>query len=243
MIIEIKNKNININTSHKIESALLLPDGVLFGKKALDSLIENRNHEIANHTFSHYLCLEEGQREEDFEEDLELFKFYNTFNKPKTFIFPSNQVNEDYFDLLCNYGIKVVRVNPENNMLISTQAKKPKSIRLLIRLLRLIDRYFPLTKPAVSETKISKGIVCNSQSRFFAPYNGNLKFPEKLLIERIKTEMTYCASNRFDYHLWTHPHNFGNWSKVSWQLEQILQHFVYLRDNFGFTSARMDELI
>ena len=45
------------------------------------------------------------------------------------------------------------------------------------------------------------------------------------------------------YHLWWHPHNFGiNQLENFAFLEEILVHYRYLNEKYGFTSCTMSEL-
>lgn len=46
-------------------------------------------------------------------------------------------------------------------------------------------------------------------SRFFRPFKNNEKIIQRLKLNRIKNEMTFAAKKGRNYHLWWHPHNFG----------------------------------
>ena len=55
--------------------------------------------------------------------------------------------------------------------------------------------------------------------------------------------MTQAAKAGEIYHLWWHPHNFGWHPKENLKdLEQILQHYQYLHEEYGMQSLTMGEL-
>lgn len=63
-------------------------------------------------------------------------------------------------------------------------------------------------------------------------------------LRRIKREMTYAAKHNRNYHLWWHPHNFGNDIKTnSDQLVEILNHFNVLKEKYNFTSSNMGDFL
>ena len=55
--------------------------------------------------------------------------------------------------------------------------------------------------------------------------------------------MTYAAKNNLNYHLWWHPHNFGNNIEENFKnLDTIIEHQNYLKKQFNFTSLNMKNL-
>ena len=55
--------------------------------------------------------------------------------------------------------------------------------------------------------------------------------------------MSLAAKNNEIYHLWWHPHNFGDDPLQSIQdLKSILTHFEKLREKFNFLSVNMCEI-
>ena len=79
-------------------------------------------------------------------------------------------------------------------------------------------------------------------SRFLRPYERNTILRHAKLT-RIKKEMTDAAKKNEVYHLWWHPHNFGqNPIKSLEDLTQILEHYQVCQQQFGFESANMGEL-
>ena len=55
--------------------------------------------------------------------------------------------------------------------------------------------------------------------------------------------MTAAAKKNEIYHLWWHPHNFGNYPQESMlELKELISHFKSLESNYGFASVNMAEL-
>lgn len=231
--------NSKLNPFINLDKILKLEDRIIFGGVALETLLKNKNHEIASHTFSHFYCLEKNVTIDDFENDLIYFKKITNHYEIKTLIFPRNQFNPKFIPVLKKYGFKVLRVNNESSFIYKTRV----SYSYFIRFLRLIDRYFPICKISVSKIIENDGVFLQNDSRFFAPYIRKLSFLEPFKVYRIKKEMTFCAKNNLDYHLWTHPHNFGaNSIEMLTQFKIILKHYKSLNELYGFKSKRMDEI-
>jgi hypothetical protein len=132
-------------------------------------------------------------------------------------------------------GIKVVRSNPDVWFWKGDSRANPLG--------RAIDTLLPLSGPLsfpLSQPSNYSSVALLPASRFFRPYSKRESVIQGLKIQRIKNEMLYAARNNQGYHLWWHPHNFGYFpSQNLSQLEQILQHFVSLRSQFGFESETM----
>jgi hypothetical protein len=55
--------------------------------------------------------------------------------------------------------------------------------------------------------------------------------------------MTKAAQKGAYYHIWWHPHNFGNYPQQCLdELKIIAQHFVHLQNKYGFETLSMNEL-
>src|SRR6185437_13704517 len=80
-------------------------------------------------------------------------------------------------------------------------------------------------------------------SRFLRPFSRKLKIFEPLRIRRIRSDLHYAAKNRLIYHLWWHPHNFGEDTNENLAvLKTILECFSHMRDKYGMESLNMREL-
>jgi hypothetical protein len=186
--------------------------------------------------------LEEGQTAEEFDADIKAAKKIAQANgiTLNSMVFPRNQVNEDYLDLLVDNGIHVYRGNP-----ISWIYKPRKFAAELpfIRLCRLLDTYLPISGYNTHIITKEEGLPVNiPASRFLKPYNKNLAWLEKLKLKRIINEMTRAAKQNEMYHLWWHPHNFGiNTRENMANLAVILNHYQTLNKKYGFKNCTMTE--
>ncbi len=200
--------------------------------------------EVATHTFSHYYCLEKGQTAETFRADIEAACKTAALRgiKLRSLVFPRNQFNEEYLSVCREQGIIAYRGNQQNWMYrASTTSGEPK----LKRLARLTDAYINLSgfngHPA---TVLGEKLPFNiPASRLLRSVSSRLKVLEPLRLQRIKKEMSHAAENGLVYHLWWHPHNFGN--DISGNiafLRQILRHYRQLRERYGMRSMSMAEI-
>jgi peptidoglycan/xylan/chitin deacetylase (PgdA/CDA1 family) len=218
-----------------------MDDPYHYGYSLLEQ-VKQTDHEISTHTFSHYYCLEEGQSAEEFDADIKAATKIAEANgiALKSIVFPRNQVNEEYLDLLVDNGIYVYRGNP------TSWIYKPRKFAAelpFIRLCRLLDTYLPISGYNTHTIKKEEGLPVNiPASRFLKPYNKNLAWLEKLKLKRIMNEMTRAAKNNEVYHLWWHPHNFGiNTSENMANLTVILNHYQTLKKKYGFSNCTMME--
>jgi peptidoglycan/xylan/chitin deacetylase (PgdA/CDA1 family) len=213
-----------------------------FADATIRKIIETPGQELASHTMSHFYCLEEGQNHNNFEQDLkkniDVFKI--NYNRDiESIVFPRNQVNPEYKDILINNGVSIYRGN-ETNWIY-----KKKMNYQLRRFLRLIDSFINLTgSNTFSVVKPANGKLLNiSSSRFLRPVSLNFSILNKLRLNRIKSQMNYAAKKGQLFHLWWHPHNFGNSiEENSGFLIKILDYFKILEKNYNFKSYNMKEV-
>lgn len=228
----------------------LLPDigtryqpSLFFCKETLKKLSENPLVEMASHTFSHYYCLEAGQTIEEFEEDIKsAVREMEEYGRPKTIIFPRNQVSEAYLAICGKYGFTHYRGNGNGFLYKASQTKSRFSIK---GALRLLDTYLPISGyNCYDPDHLNREALRNiSGSCFFRFYSRHLAWLEPLKLSRIKSSMTYAARHGLVYHLWWHPHNFGvNTEKNIGQLEDICRYFHDLKQKYNFSDSFISEL-
>lgn len=201
--------------------------------------------EIATHTFAHYYCNEQGQSPDQFKHDIQAAKnaakAYNA--TVKSLVFPRNQFNADYLEVCAEEGIKIVRINPVDWWwkIESTQQESKWK-----RLNRGVDAYFSIggkTSYDLEVVKRERGVILLPASRLLRPYNPKELFLNTMKIQRIKKEMTIAAKNNEVYHLWWHPHNFGNYTRENMEgLVEIANHFKKLQHEYGMVSMNMGEI-
>ena len=209
-----------------------------FAPDLLHQIASTPCQEIGSHTFSHYYCREAGQTLAQFEADMLAAKAIasdNGYNLTSV-VLPRNQCESEYIEVLAKLGFTAYR--DEENDWIHEKIK----FRPLMRILRLMDVYLPLTGQGGYIPKIENGIVNLVGSRMYKPYFKPLAFMERLKIRRIKRQMLHAAKNGLTFHLWWHPHNIGVRTEFHLkQLEEILDYYEILKEKYGMRSLNMRE--
>lgn len=209
-----------------------------YAPEIIKEIAETKGQEIGTHTFSHFYCRENGQTTEQFEADMisalniAKAKGYDI----KSVILPRNQTTEESTAVLSKLGFAAYR--DEENDWIHEHVK----IRPLMRILRLLDVYFPLTGNGGYIPEAQNGIINLVGSRMYKPYFKPLFFLEGLKVLRIKRQMKKAAKKGLFFHLWWHPHNIGVKTEYHFkQLEKIFGYYAKLKDKYGMTSLNMQE--
>ena len=209
-----------------------------YGASLIEEIAKCPGQEIGSHTFSHYYCREAGQTTEQFRADMEAAKAI-ALDKGYTLrsvVLPRNQCEPEYTQVLTELGFTTYR--DEENDWIHEKVK----IRPLMRILRLMDVYIPLTGQGGYVPKIENGIVNLVGSRMYKPYFKPLAFLEGMKIRRIKKQMLHAAKNGLTFHLWWHPHNVGVRTDFHMkQLEEIFSYYDILKEKYGMRSLNMGE--
>lgn len=215
-----------------------------FAPEVIERIRRVPGQEIGTHTFSHYYCLEEGQTKAAFRADLEAATAIAKRQGLETvsLVFPRNQWNPDYLDVLRDLGIRCFRGNPDSPLY---RASDEEGFSLPLRGLRLLDAYLNLTgHHTFSLTDVGTRLPLNlPASRFLRPYSKRLRALEGLRLQRILEGMKHAARNGRVFHLWWHPHNFGVCLPENLRvLERILEHHQGLEERYGMQSRNMGEL-
>lgn len=202
--------------------------------------------ELASHTFAHYYCNEEGQTIDQFRADLRAAQAAAAFyhKKLRSLVFPRNQFNEEYLKVCFEEGFIAVRDNPRD-WFWNIQSTQQES--MWKRLNRGVDAYWPVGKKStytLDSIEVKEGLpMCIPASRLLRPYQPSEVFLNTMKINRINAEMQRAASKNEVYHLWWHPHNFGNFPKESMEgLRRIVGNFDRCRERFGMESLSMGEV-
>lgn len=218
-----------------------------FAYDLLQVLIGSRYQEVATHTFSHYYCLEEGATAESFEADL--ISAIRAAKKEgltlRSIVFPRNQYNNEALAICQKHGIMCFRGNEESWLYAPTSSREQSLTR---RAIRLVDKYINVTGYncyALKDLREKKkeSLVNLPSSLFLRPYNPRLALFERMKLRRVMNAMTHAAKEGLLFHLWWHPHNFGrNQHDNLKQLDDIISHYCFLRNEYGFESVSMSEL-
>ena len=153
-------------------------------------------------------------------------------------VFPRNQYNSSVIADISKAGFTVFRGNEDNYLY---QPRADNFNNKIVRGCRLLDSYTSLTGVNSSNKKVYKdNIISIPSSRFLRPArSGGF---ESLRLKRILKAMNHAAANNKGFHLWFHPHNFGNKTELNIAfLEKILINFEKLKDEFGMQSLTMKE--
>lgn len=224
------------NNANHLEPFLFAPDIV-------DLINETPNQEVATHTFCHYYCKESGQTISQFRHDLQAAKIIAAQKNISlhSLVFPRNQYNVSYLKVCTEEGITSVRSNPQDWFWRDTESEV-----LVNKIFRTGDSYIQLGKRTsfkLSSLDLKDGLPLSiPASRFMRPV-GNSAYLNKLRLRRILAEMTAAAERQECYHLWWHPHNFGDYPEESINdLQHIVEHFKRLQHKYGMVSMNMKEV-
>ena len=212
-------------------------DPMYFAPEIPPLIAATPGQELGSHTFCHYYCRENGQTTEQFRQDMIAAKALGADRGYclKSVVLPRNQSEPEYTQVLRELGYTSYR--DEENDWIHEKVK----FRPLMRALRLLDVYLPLTSHGCFTPKNENGIVNIVGSRMYKPKFIGLFEPLKL--HRIKMQMLYAAKHDLCFHLWWHPHNIGTDTEYHLQqLNEIFSYYDKLRKAYGMRSLNMGEL-
>lgn len=213
-------------------------DPLHYAGTIINKIKDLSSQEIASHTFSHYYCMEDGSNGKSFLNDLQSAQIIaeaKIGESLKSLVLPRNQCRAEYIELIAQAGFMCYRGNQEHGMYQSASTRMAKN--KLMRARRWIDSYIGLDMSS-SLIKRENQVYNIPASRFLRPPDG--KYLEYLKERRIMNEMTRAAQMNRYYHLWWHPHNFGLYQERALSmLINILDHYVKLRDVYGFRSLTM----
>ena len=213
-------------------------DKLNYAASLVDLIDRSKSQEIASHTYCHYYCKENGQNKLEFEQDVKSMMSIASAKisrSIKSIVFPRNEINLDYFDILIKNGFTHFRGNPNHYF----YSKGHRRFNLPVRLLRLIDSYINITGNQVSNKEIHNGLINIVGNRILRPYSKKsiLNF---LMIRRIKNEMLYAAKNNKNYQIYWHPHNFGvNTDKNLENLSKVIDYYLVLNKKYGMISTNI----
>ena len=217
-----------------------IPEEIVFAPDIIKVINNVVGQEIATHTYSHYYCLEEGQDYLAFKADLEKAKELagKVGIEVESLVFPRNQLREEYLEICSQLGIRNVRSSPS-----SWYWKDTRSDAFFTKAARSGDAYLPFGKKSYKlETSWERHPIEQKASRFLRPVENNKVFRE-LKLKRIEQEIEMAARKKEVYHLWWHPHNFGDRPEESLKdLNRILRKFDQHRSSDGFQSLNMKEV-
>jgi peptidoglycan/xylan/chitin deacetylase (PgdA/CDA1 family) len=217
-------------------------DPLHFAPSLIRLIQRSPGQEIATHTFSHYYCGEAGQTRETFRADLAAAcaiaaRYGITF---RSIVFPRNQHNPAYDDVLSEHGIRSYRGNPGSRRWRFTSAAESASPWK--RAHRLLDAYVGGPSNAISWSEVSRpsGLSDVRATCLLRPYQPALRHLEPIRLDRLRGSLRSAAREGRILHLWWHPHNFGVHQEENLGfLRRILTEFAACRERFGMRSLSM----
>ena len=219
---------------------------LFFARPLVEQILATDGQELASHTYSHFYCGEEDTTVEQFVADLDCAKsIFDEYKvKPTSLVFPRNQVQDEYLNVLMSAGFTAYRGN-QDHWIYRDGHLMPVSYGTIRRLIRAADIYLPITGNHTysSSTNIPKGQLINiPASKFLRPVSGH-SIIDKLHLRRIKSGMLEAAKTNSVFHLWWHPHNFGRHNEANLlNLEKLLKYYRVLNHEYRMQSLSMREL-
>jgi peptidoglycan/xylan/chitin deacetylase (PgdA/CDA1 family) len=218
-------------------------DALHYAPSLIASIRDAPRQEIGTHTFSHYYCQEPGQDREAFRADLAsaiaIARVHGI--RLRSIVFPRNQHNAAYDDVLLSAGIRCFRGNTAGWMYAATLLKDGKGP--LMRGGRLLNAYVPLSGLRTSQWQSLRqpNGLCNlPASLFLRPYSPRLRQLESLRLARIVGLIRRAAVSREIVHLYCHPHNFGGHLQENMAiLRAVLATVARYRESHGMQSLSM----
>lgn len=215
-----------------------------YAPSSIAQIHSSTHQEIGSHTFSHYYCLEEGSDPARFEADMVAWtKAAQSFDSSgQSICFARNQYDQSYVDVCKKLNISAYRGNEEAWFYRPASYQQESVLR---KIFRWLDTYTPITRHHCKATdQIGQARPYNiASSRFLRAYYRRLSWLEPLKIQRILSGMSHAAKQGKVYHLWWHPHDFGEDTEKNFKmLEQILSHYRTLHQQHGMNSMNMAEI-
>jgi len=221
-------------------------DPLHFGASLVERIRATPRQEIATHTYSHYFCTESGQTATEFDADLRSAMAIADTRGIALYsiVFPRNQHNPDYDEVLRSHGIAAYRGNPDSWMWRFADAEQ--SAGRGKRAARFADSLFSVTGDGSHawDGIVQPGGLADVRASFLVrPYSPSLRALEPLRERRLRTAISSAARRGRIVHLWWHPHNFGAYpDQCLLFLRRILEEFSRSRDRFGMRSMTMIEV-
>jgi peptidoglycan/xylan/chitin deacetylase (PgdA/CDA1 family) len=214
-----------------------------FAPSLIQSIARHAGQEIASHSFSHYYCMEDGQRREEFEADLQsaIAIAANSGYTLKSYVFPRNQLNPEYLHSLHQGGFTSYRANqPLSGHKAASFAEQRRPDR---RIVRLVDTFVNLSGDQTFEWPNDSALLSIPASHYLRRYHTLRSLFEPLLISRIEGAIRHAAVHGKLFHLWWHPEDFALYPNDNLRvLRRILELFVHYRDHYQMSSLTMGEV-
>lgn len=210
-------------------------DKGVFAPDLVRKILETPGQELGSHSFAHYYTMAAGQTLAQWKSDLQAAKRIakEKFDSNlESLVFPRNQYSEQVIEIALESGFTVFRTNPKDWFWKSVENEN-----LVKKIFRTSDSLVPLgRRTSYASPEFHKGSVLIPSSRILRPFRSGSLF-NKARIERIKEELDLAINYGEMYHLWWHPHNFGNYPKENLEILENLLIWVKNKISEGRLST------
>jgi peptidoglycan/xylan/chitin deacetylase (PgdA/CDA1 family) len=219
-------------------------DPLHYGASLIELIRAVPRQEIASHTFSHYYCREPGQTKETFEADLAAAVRIASARGValRSLVFPRNQVNLDYLDVLTRHGFTSYRSNPDRTLHADPWVRGG----LVKRAARLMDDYVtagPKNLAGWDDLRVNERLCRVPASFFLQPFSPSRARFDGARARRLTGALRQAGRRGRIFHLWWHPHNFGAHLDENLAfLRKILDAFRASAEGDGMRSLTMAEV-
>jgi len=199
----------------RLESLISKHKHLIKAPEDLISKLENNDKvEVISHSVFHNYFNSKAEKEILNAEKNYKKKVHNSMIS-KGIIFPKNQVSEGNLQYYLSEGYRI-RLN-FNNILYSNQ------YNIVIRSLRFLDSFLPICEFLNCFSKRNSHSQIIEGGIFYRP---NLKFKilNTLHFLRIAFHLKYCRLMGCNFHLWSHPHNFGDSDLAFENYDKVLKY-------------------
>jgi peptidoglycan/xylan/chitin deacetylase (PgdA/CDA1 family) len=220
-------------------------DKLHFAPSLIEAIHATPRQEIATHTFSHYFCREPGQNGETFAADLKSALAIAAQHgvRIRSIVFPQNQHNPAYDDVVIDAGICCYRGNARSWMYRASGAagETPRK-----RAARLLDAYVNISGPQTypwEDLVNGCGSLCNLPASFhLRPFSPRFRHLQELHYKRLAGSIRRAAGEGEVIHIWWHPHAFGIHQQQNLDfLRRLLEEWALQRETHGMQSMSMAE--
>lgn len=193
-------------------------------------------HEVASHSFAHFLFGEPGLSESAARSDFAAFEEIARIRgfSPSAFVYPTHKPG--FREMLAEYGFKVYRATTQEPF--TSMSPWPRKV------MRLLARLFALPSSPATPIRHENGVWEIPASMHFAFRKGTLGKLERIdaLVLRAKRGLNRLSRQGGVFTLYFHDHNFGIRSEDHLAaMEQVLTYALFLQEKGDINIMTMTE--
>ena len=159
----------------------------------------------------------------------DLTRMVSCLQIPRSFlIMPKNQVTDTVRKLAREFGVRSIRVAPQ------CWLYDPARVGRMTRLLRYLDSFLPIVEFLLPK-RPREGEL---EGRFFFRPANKFVWLDRVHFWRLRLGFHIARMTGRDFHLWSHPHNFGG--DVPRAIQNLRRVMKWLAAQESTNFARMD---